>query len=127
MIGEVRELLQNTDDIDPESVIVHFVAFSGSSLDVRVICQVLLSDWREFSAKQEDVLLQIMGIVERLGIDFAFPSRSIYIESMPATDVANEAQSMPAAQTRADAESSPDAAPGADPEPPPAAPGSAES
>ncbi|MCY3833787.1 MAG: mechanosensitive ion channel [Chloroflexi bacterium] len=83
VVAEMRELLQNTDDIDPESVIVHFVGFNSSSLDVRVICQVLLSDWREFTAKQESVFLEIMGIVERLGIGFAFPSRSVYIESVP--------------------------------------------
>ncbi len=82
-VSQIRELLQNTEDIDPESVIVHFVAFAESSLNVRVICQVLLSDWREFTAKQEEVFLAIMGIVEDLGIDFAFPSRSVYIESMP--------------------------------------------
>ena len=62
---------------------MHFVAFNSSSLDVRIICQVLLSDWREFTAKQENVFLEIMGIVERLGIGFAFPSRSIYIETLP--------------------------------------------
>ena len=83
VVAEIRELLQNTEDIDPESVIVHFVAFNSSSLDVRIICQVLLSDWREFTAKQENVFLEIMGIVERLGIGFAFPSRSIYIETLP--------------------------------------------
>ena len=79
----VRELLQNTEEVDTESVIVHFVDFNSSSLDVRVICQVLLTDWREFTALKEALLLEIMGIVERLGISFAFPSRSIYIEDAP--------------------------------------------
>ena len=79
VIGEIRQLLQSSENIDPESVIVHFVEFSGSSLDVRIICQVLLSDWREFTALKESLYLDIMGIVERLGIDFAFPSQSLYI------------------------------------------------
>ncbi|MCY3866911.1 MAG: mechanosensitive ion channel family protein [Chloroflexi bacterium] len=82
-VSAIRELLQDTENIDPESVIVHFVAFNASSLDVRIICQVLLADWREFSALKESVFLEIMGIVEDLGIDFAFPSRSVYIESLP--------------------------------------------
>ncbi len=84
-LAEIRELLQNTDDIDPESVIVHFIDFDSSSLNVRVIAQVLLTDWREFTARKEAVFLDIMGIVERLGIDFAFPSQSVYIESAPQT------------------------------------------
>ncbi len=84
-IAEIRELLQNTDDVDPESVIVHFVDFDSSSLNVRVIAQVLLTDWKEFTARKETVFLEVMGIVERLGIDFAFPSQSVYIESTPET------------------------------------------
>ena len=82
-VNAIRELLRNTEHIDPESVIVHFVEFNASSLDVRIICQVLLADWREFSALKENVFLEIMGTVEDLGIDFAFPSQSVYIESMP--------------------------------------------
>lgn len=86
VVTEIRELLQNTEDVDPESVIVHFTDFNSSSLDVRIICQVLLADWREFTARKESVYLEIMGIVEGLGIEFAFPSRSIYIESVPEND-----------------------------------------
>ncbi len=85
-VAGIRELLENTEGIDAESVIVHFIDFSASSLDVRVICQVLLTDWREFTALKETLFLDIMGIVEGLGIDFAFPSQSVYVESMPAGD-----------------------------------------
>ena len=83
VVQRIRELLESTEDVDPETVIVHFVDFSASSLDVRVICQVLLPDFREFTAKKEAVFLEIMAIVESLGIDFAFPSQSLYIESTP--------------------------------------------
>ena len=83
VVQRIRELLENYDDINPESVIVHFVDFNASSLDVRVICQVLLPDFREFMAMKEAVFLEIMAIVESLGMDFAFPSRSVYIESAP--------------------------------------------
>ena len=83
VVTEIRELLQSTEDVDPESVIVHFVDFDSSSLNVRVIAQVLLTDWKAFTARKEAVMLAIMGIVEGLGIEFAFPSRSLYIEAMP--------------------------------------------
>ncbi len=90
-IAEIRELLQNTDDIDPETVIAHFVDFDSSSLNVRVIAQVLLADWKSFTALKESLMLEIMDIVEKLGISFAFPSRSLYIESTPES-VAGQAQ-----------------------------------
>lgn len=82
-VAAIRELLQNTDDIDPDSVMVHFIDFDSSSLNVRVIAQVLLPDFRAFTAIKESVYLDIMEIVESLGISFAFPSRSLYIESTP--------------------------------------------
>ncbi len=80
VVREIREQLQNSDDIDPESVIVHFVDFSSSSLDVLVVCQVLVAGWREYTALKETLYLEIMETVERLGINFAFPSQSLYIE-----------------------------------------------
>lgn len=89
VVQEIRELLQRQENIDADSVIVHFVDFADSSLNVRVICQVLLADWREFTALREAVFLDIMGIVEGLSIEFAFPSRSIYIESLPESGIAN--------------------------------------
>ena len=105
-IVEIRALLENTEDIDPESVIVHFIDFDSSSLNVRVIAQVLLTDWREFTARKEAVFLDIMGIVERLGISFAFPSQSVYIESAPRTEASAETleQQMAAINARNDDE-----------------------
>ena len=83
VVKEIHDLLQQTENVDPESVIVHFIDFGSSSLDVRVICQILLSDWKGFTASKESIFLEIMGIAEGLDIDFAFPSRSVYIESTP--------------------------------------------
>lgn len=79
-IVAIREMLENAENVDSETVIVHFVDFGSSSLDVRVICQVLLADWREFTALKETLYLDVMSIVEGLGISFAFPSRSLYLE-----------------------------------------------
>ncbi|MDE2857765.1 MAG: mechanosensitive ion channel family protein [Chloroflexota bacterium] len=94
VVEAIRELLLKTEDVDPESVIAHFVDFSSSSLDVRIICQILLADWREYTALKETLLLEIMGIVEDLGISFAFPSRSIYIEDTPGAARPEQASSI---------------------------------
>ena len=103
VVQRIRELLENTDDVDPETVMVHFVDFDASSLNVRVIAQVLLPDFRAFTAAKEAVFLDIMTIVESLGIDFAFPSRSLYIESAP-----DSAAAQPAAEAEAAGRASPE-------------------
>ncbi len=90
LLEEIRTLLQHTDEVAADSIIVHFIDMNASSLDVRIICQVLNPDFREFMARKEAVLLEIMGIAERLGVSFAFPSQSLYIESLPGAPVADE-------------------------------------
>ena len=85
-VTRIGDMLAECDDIDSDSVIVHFVDFAASSLDVRVIAQVLQPDWRAFTALKEELLFEIMRIVEELGIEFAFPSQSLYIESAPDTE-----------------------------------------
>ena len=92
-VEQIRDLLQNTGDIDPESVIVHFAEYNASSLDVLVVCQVTQADFRAFVALREKVYLDIMGIVEALGISFAFPSQSLYIEQLPGADASVDDES----------------------------------
>jgi MscS family membrane protein len=79
----IHDLLTTTDDVDPKSVSVHFVEFNTSSLDITAVCKVLLVDNSEFTARKEAIYLDIMEIVEALGLRFAMPSQSIYIEHMP--------------------------------------------
>ena len=82
-VTKIRELLQSKEVIDSESVIVHFVEYSASSLDIRLICQVLDKDFKAFMALRESLYLEIMDIVEGLGMSFAYPSQSLYIEQLP--------------------------------------------
>ncbi|MCB9436273.1 MAG: mechanosensitive ion channel family protein [Anaerolineales bacterium] len=84
LLEQLREALRVRPHVDPESVIVHFIRFGDSSLDIRVICYVAITDWAAWTAEQEQINLAIMDVVEGLGLSIAFPTRSIYIESMPA-------------------------------------------
>lgn len=79
----IREMIKARENVDPESVVVRFVNFNDSSLDLRIIAYILLADWGEYTAEVEQINLEVMRIVEELGLGIAFPSRSLYIESMP--------------------------------------------
>ena len=82
-LQQLRQLLKNHDHVDPETVIVNFVEFDDSALNIRVIAYLLIADWAEFTTEQELINLEIMEIVEKLGLSMAFPSSSVYIESYP--------------------------------------------
>ena len=56
---------------------------SSSSLDIKVDCMVLKNDGKLFLEVREKINYAIMDIVKSEGGDFAFPSQSVYIESMP--------------------------------------------
>ncbi len=87
LLDDVRALLESRDEIASDSVMVFFNDMNASSLDVRVICQVLDKDFRAFTSLKETLFLEIMGIAERLEVNFAFPSQSLYIESLPGAPV----------------------------------------
>jgi MscS family membrane protein len=57
--------------------------FSDSSIDIMVYCFTKTTVWGEWLAIKEELALKIKEIVEGAGAAFAFPSRSIYIETMP--------------------------------------------
>ena len=80
LMQELRQMLGSNPEIDPESVTVRLQSFGGSSIDILVHCYVKYPDLANFLRVQEEMNLRIMDIMERLGVGFAFPSQSIYIE-----------------------------------------------
>lgn len=81
VLEQIREMLRARPNIDPDSVVARFVRFGDSSLDIRIIAYALLADWNSWTAEIEEINLALLDIVERAGLSFAFPSRSLYIES----------------------------------------------
>lgn len=86
ILHQLRELLKGREYTDTESVIVHFTEFGDSALNIRVIAYLLIADWSQYTAEVEEINLDIMEIVENLGLSMAFPSQSIYIETLPEKD-----------------------------------------
>ncbi|WP_293455708.1 mechanosensitive ion channel family protein [Phenylobacterium sp.] len=57
--------------------------FSDSSIDIMVYCFTRTIVWGEWLKVKETLAYAIKGIVEEAGAGFAFPSRSIYVETVP--------------------------------------------
>lgn len=79
LMARLRQLLEQNEDVDTDSIIVHFVNFGASTLDVRIICTVLHAGWADFTRVGEGIRLNIMDIVEQLGLEIALPSRTVYL------------------------------------------------
>ena len=59
------------------------VRFGASSLDIFIYAFTVTTNWAEYMQTREDLLLEFMTKFEELGLSFAFPSQSIYVESLP--------------------------------------------
>lgn len=80
VIQGIREMLDNHPDVMADTVVVQFIEFSASSLDIRVISYLEIRDWGEFQAAKQDINLRIKGILEERDVEMAFPTQTLFIE-----------------------------------------------
>ena len=69
------------DDNIPLEVVVD--GFNDSSIDMIVYCFTKATQWNEWLAVKQELAFAIKDIVEQAGAGFAFPSRSLYVETLP--------------------------------------------
>ena len=87
IVHEIRYLLHNHENISQdETILVNFDKFGDSALNIFVYAFTHTSNWKTYMDIRQEIQLRIMQIVEENGSSFAFPSQSVYVESMPKTD-----------------------------------------
>ncbi len=74
-----RQLLVDHPVIDQNFHFVHFIEFADSSLNVQFYCFTKTAVWVEWLEAREALMLQIMDLVEQLGLEMAFPTRTVYL------------------------------------------------
>jgi MscS family membrane protein len=82
-------LIGNKDFVQPPAaaLFVRVDAFNASSIDLMVYCFTHTTDWGDWLVQKEKLAYHIKEVVEAAGTGFAFPSQSVYVETMP---LANE-------------------------------------
>jgi len=87
IINDIREYLQSNPafETDPEKTktFVYLDAFGASSVDIMLYCFTKTTAWGEWLAVKETLGYKIKEIVEGHGSSFAFPSTSLYVETLP--------------------------------------------
>lgn len=78
VLAAIREMLLGHPRVAKDPARVRMIGFGQSSLDMDIFAYVKTSDWNDFLAVQEDLVLRIMHIVRQAGTSFAFPSRTLY-------------------------------------------------
>ena len=80
LLASIRTMLAARPDVWPDSVRVQLTGFGASSIDLLVQYYARTGALADFLQVQEQVNLELMGLVQAAGCSFAFPSTSVYIE-----------------------------------------------
>lgn len=79
--------LKNIIDTHPKTVKdnyhVYLTDFSSSSLDILFYVFFNSKDWSNELKTKHEINLSILELAEKLGVDFAFPTQTIHMESVP--------------------------------------------
>ncbi|MEE4218632.1 MAG: mechanosensitive ion channel family protein [Xanthomonadales bacterium] len=82
--AEVLEMLKSHPAIDQkQTLMVNFDSFGPSSLDFFIYCLTKTTNWVEFHAIKQDVLLKTYRIIEQNGAGIAFPTRTLHLQGEP--------------------------------------------
>ncbi len=89
-LREIRDsieayVLDGEEFADPSEVatFVRIDRFGDSSIDIMLYCFTRTTNWGEWLEIKERLAYRVKEIVEGAGTGFAFPSRSIYLETVP--------------------------------------------
>ncbi|MBW4933655.1 mechanosensitive ion channel family protein [Marinobacter sp. F4206] len=80
IVEDIRSMLEHNDEIDTnQTLIVNFVAFNASSLDIMVYTFTKTTQWVHYHEVKQSVLLKISEIIEGYGAEVAFPTRTLHL------------------------------------------------
>lgn len=92
IVKGIQILLTQDDRVDQsQTLLVYFNNFSESSLDIEVYCFTKTTIWEEWLSIQQDIFIRMIHIVKKYKADFAFPSRTLYLDGQE-SNIANKQQ-----------------------------------
>jgi MscS family membrane protein len=87
VVNGINDYVRNGEDFETDpnlvSTLIHVDSFNASSIDIMLYCFTKTTSWAEWMRVKEDLLYHIKQLVEQAGTGFAFPSSSIYVETLP--------------------------------------------
>ncbi len=90
MVAGIRQLITDHPLTNKSNFQVRFNNFGESSLDILVMFYLDVDDYGVELREREAMLLQIIDFAKDVGVEFAFPTRTLHVETTrPATRAAN--------------------------------------
>jgi MscS family membrane protein len=86
LMAGIKQLITDHPLTNRTNFNVRFNDFAEGSLNILVYFHIETTDYSAELAAREDILLRIMDLAKQLGIDFAFPTRTLLIETSSEPD-----------------------------------------
>ncbi len=84
----IEAMLKDHQDIDSsQTLMVNFNRFADSSLEFFIYCFTHTTHWQTFHRIKQDILVEVGSIILQNKAEIAFPSQSVFIESVPPSDI----------------------------------------
>ncbi|MDQ6991338.1 MAG: mechanosensitive ion channel family protein [Mariprofundaceae bacterium] len=81
-VSAIEKILREHHGVDQSYSLVKFDTFEDSSLSIFLYYFSQSTVWEEYLQVRQEVNIQIMQAIENLGLEFAFPSMSLYHENL---------------------------------------------
>jgi MscS family membrane protein len=106
LIAGIKQLITDHPLTDETKFDVRFNDFGESSLNILVYFHLKTTEYSAELEAREEILLRIWDLASELGVDFAFPTRTLVIETPQVSDVEHSAAPIGVAQSAVGAMSS---------------------
>lgn len=77
----IKSVIKNNDEVVTNDNLVFLEKLNSSSIDIHMEAYIKYGDLTNFRRVRQDVIKEVVRQFRQEGIDFAFPSQSIYIEN----------------------------------------------
>ena len=86
-LKEIPGIIRNVIESIPDTVFdrAHFFSYGDFSLDFEVVYYVLSNDYNKYMDIQQEINFKIKEEFEKRGIEFAYPTQTLYIEKASGT------------------------------------------
>ena len=91
----LRAVLSGMPGIRKDYYIVEFQSFGDSTLNVLLYCFMICDTWNEELRIRTHLNLEILRIAQELGVSFAFPTRTLHIDTLATAGGHNPSHSGP--------------------------------
>jgi len=79
----IRQIIHANEHTWKDYYHVYLNQFAAASLDILLYCFVDTKDWGVELHERHRIFLEIVRLAEKLGVEFAFPTQTLHIESFP--------------------------------------------